>query len=48
LVLAVILDYLFIIKILNPVSYYKPAVYFYYGLTLILPILVRKIKKNKR
>jgi len=48
LILAVLLDYLFIVKILNPVGYYKPAVYFYYGLTLMLPILVWKIKENKR
>jgi len=45
LLLAIILDYLFIVKILNPVGYYKPAVCLYYGLTLMLPILVWKIKK---
>lgn len=44
LLLAMILDYLFIVKLLNPVGYYKPAVYFYYGLTLILPVLVWKMK----
>ena len=39
--IAVILDYLFIVKLLKPVGgYYKPDVYLYYGLTLILPILV--------
>jgi hypothetical protein len=47
LILAVILDYLFIVKMLNPAGYYKPAVYLYYGLTLILPILVGKIKSRK-
>lgn len=45
-VMAMILDYLFIVKLLNPVGYYKPAVYLYYGLTLGLPILVYKIKKR--
>lgn len=45
--MAVILDYLFIVKLLNPVGYYKPAVYLYYGLTLGLPILVGKIKSRK-
>jgi len=47
LTLAVLLDYLFIVKMLNPVDYYKPAVYLYYGLTLVLPILVCKIKSKK-
>jgi len=48
LLLAIILDYFFIVKMLNPVGYYKPAVYLYYGLTLVLPILVGKIKRNKK
>lgn len=49
LILAVILDYFFIVKLLNPVGYYKPAVYLYYGLTLTLPVLVYKIKdKNEK
>lgn len=47
LVLAMILDYLFIVKLLNPVNYYKPSVYLYYGLTLGLPVLIWKIKKIK-
>jgi hypothetical protein len=47
LLLAIVLDYLFIIKLLDPVGYYKPAVYLYYGLTLILPIFVWKIKLRK-
>lgn len=48
LLLAILLDYLFIVKLLNPVGYYKPAVYLYYGLTLGLPVLVYQIKKNKK
>ena len=48
LALAVILDYFLIVKLLNPTEYYKPTVYLYYGLTLGLPILVWKIKKNKK
>ncbi len=44
-VMAVVLDYFFIVKLLNPVGYYKPAVYFYYGLTFGLPLLIGH-KKN--
>jgi hypothetical protein len=39
--IAIVLDYLFIVKTLNPVDgYYKPSVYIYYILTLILPAIV--------
>lgn len=48
LLIAIALDYIFIVKLLNPVGYYKPAVFLYYGLTLGLPILVWKIRKNKK
>lgn len=43
--IAVILDYLFIVKLLNPVGYYKPAVYLYYGLTFGLPLFVSTKRK---
>jgi len=46
--LAVILDYIFIVKMLHPADgYYKSDVYLYYTLTFILPILVgwKKFKK---
>lgn len=46
--IAIVLDYIFIVKLLNSVGYYKPAVYLYYGLTLLLPVMVWKIKKDKR
>jgi hypothetical protein len=40
-VIAVVLDYLFIVKALNPADgYYKLDVYVYYALTLVLPLLV--------
>ena len=40
-VIAVALDYLFIVKALNPADgYYKPAVYLYYVLTFALPLFV--------
>jgi len=46
--IAVVLDYFFIVKALNPSDgYYKPAVYFYYALTLLLPIIVGWWKKSK-
>lgn len=40
-VIAVVLDYVFIVKVLNPADgYYKLDVYLYYLLTFILPIIV--------
>jgi hypothetical protein len=48
-VMAVVLDYIFVVKLLKAESYYKPSVYLYYALTLVLPIIVGwiKIKKTK-
>lgn len=44
--IAVVFDYLFIVKLLNPADfYYKPDVYLYYALTFILPLLVGRIKR---
>jgi hypothetical protein len=46
--IAVILDYLFIIRLLNPEDgYYKPSVYLYYSLTLLLPLLVGWYKARR-
>lgn len=45
--MAVILDYVFIVKLLNPVGYYKPAVYLYYFLTFALPLFVGHKKNSK-
>ena len=39
-ILAILLDYIFIVKLLNSASYYKLDVFVYYTLTLLLPILV--------
>jgi hypothetical protein len=44
--MAVVLDYLFIVKLMNPVGYYKPAVYLYYGLTFVLPLFVSIKRKS--
>ncbi|MFA6005665.1 MAG: hypothetical protein WC775_04240 [Patescibacteria group bacterium] len=39
--MAMILDYIFIVMLLKTgTSYYKPDVFLYYGLTFLLPILV--------
>lgn len=39
-ILAVLLDYFFIVKMLKPLEYYKLDVYIYYALTFILPLAV--------
>lgn len=47
LLIAVFLDYLFIVKLLQPADgYYKPDVYFYYLTTFALPVIVG-MKKNE-
>jgi hypothetical protein len=39
-VMAVLLDYIFIVKLFDSADYYKLDVYVYYALTLIIPIVV--------
>lgn len=51
-VIAIVLDYLFIVLLFNSTDYYKMDIYIYYALTFIIPIAVgwykfRKIKLNK-
>ncbi|PJC01957.1 MAG: hypothetical protein CO073_02000 [Candidatus Komeilibacteria bacterium CG_4_9_14_0_8_um_filter_36_9] len=48
-VMAVVLDYVFIVLLLKAADYYKLDVFLYYILTLALPILVGlyKFKKDK-
>ena len=50
-VIAAVLDYIFIVKALNPADgYYKLDVYFYYALTFIIPLTFgwwKKAKTNK-
>lgn len=48
-VMAVVLDYVFIVLLLKAADYYKFDVFLYYVLTLVLPILVGlyKFKKDK-
>jgi hypothetical protein len=48
--IAVIFDYLFLVKVLNPADgYYKLDVYLYYALTFLIPILAgwRKMSAKK-
>lgn len=45
---AIVFDYIFLVQLLKPADgYYKLDVYIYYGLTLILPILVGWFKMRK-
>ncbi len=49
--IAMIFDYLFIVKVLNPIDgYYKLDVYLYYMLTFLMPLVVGgwKIKHTTR
>ena len=46
-IMAVVLDYLFIVMLLNATDYYKFDVYLYYVLTFILPVLVGWLKIKK-
>lgn len=50
-IMAIILDYIFLVKLFNATDYYKIDVYVYYVLTLLLPVVVGwykiKIKNNK-
>lgn len=45
-VIAVVFDYLFIVKTFNPTDgYYKLDVYLYYAITFISPLIVACLKK---
>ena len=47
--IAVVFDYLFLVKLFGTSDYYKPDVYLYYALTFVLPLIVGmvKLKRNK-
>lgn len=47
-IIAVIFDYLFIVKLLSSPDYYKFDVYLYYLLTFLLPIVVGWIKFHNK
>ncbi len=40
MLIAIVCDYLFLVKVFKPVGYYKLDVYLYYLITFILPIIV--------
>ena len=45
--IAIICDYLLIVKLLNPPDgYYKPDVYLYYLLTLALPVAATWLRRG--
>ena len=46
-IIAVVFDYLFIVKMLNATDYYKLDVYIYYILTFVLPVIVGWYKFKK-
>ena len=47
--IAIILDYIFIVKLFNAVGYYKLDVFVYYSITFLIPLIIglSKIKKKK-
>ncbi|MFA6160607.1 MAG: hypothetical protein WCT54_02945 [Patescibacteria group bacterium] len=45
-IMAVILDYIFLVKLLQATDYYKPDIYLYYILTFSLPVAVGWYKKS--
>lgn len=49
-IMAILLDYLFIVKLFKSADYYKPDVYVYYVLTFVIPIIFgwRKMKMNAK
>jgi hypothetical protein len=49
-IIAVVLDYFFIVRLFNSTDYYKLDVYLYYALTFLLPITVGwyRLKNAKR
>ena len=46
--IAIIFDYLFIVKLFNSSDYYKLDVYLYYIFTLILPLIAAAIKLKSK
>jgi len=48
-VLAVVLDYFLLVKLLQPADgYYKLDVYLYYALTLLTPLLIGALKTRRQ
>jgi hypothetical protein len=47
-VIAVVFDYIFLVRLLHATDYYKLDIYVYYLLTFTLPIIVGWYKFNKK
>ena len=47
-IMAIVLDYIFLVKLLNATDYYKIDVYIYYVLTFVLPIALGWYKFNRK
>ena len=45
--IAVIFDYLFIVKLFNPINYYKPDVFVYYTITFLIPLVIGLTKRKR-
>ena len=45
-VIAVIFDYLFIVRLFHAVDYYKADVFVYYSVTFLIPIIIGLSKKR--
>lgn len=46
--IAIVLDNLFIVRLLDPVDgYYKPDVYIYYAVTLLLPPIAALLRRGR-
>jgi hypothetical protein len=47
-IIAMILDYFFIVRLFNSVTYYKPDVFVYYIVTFLIPLIIGLYNINKR
>jgi hypothetical protein len=45
-VIAIVLDYLFIVKLFSAVDYYKVDVFVYYAITFLIPVIIGLGKRN--
>lgn len=45
-IMAIVLDYIFLVKLLSAINYYKTDVYLYYILTFVMPVVVGWYKFN--
>jgi hypothetical protein len=47
-IMAIVLDYVFLVKLLNATNYYKLDVYIYYILTFVLPLIIGLYRFKKK